>query len=91
MKNHMTLFGSVVMGLALCIAVALWARPMNVRALEPSVPSTPATTALPEPACIHQNCFERPAHLYCRRGSSPYCDDYLIAYEHHCDCDRWGP
>lgn len=47
------------------------------------------------PPCIHEVCAERPGKLVCiaeaKGFRESYCGAFVIEYEHHCDCDQWGP
>lgn len=78
-------------------AVALYNRPVNIEPV-PVLPDTSRAPPVAGPPCIHEVCGERPRFLNCvytNGGSSPsaprYCARWAIEYEHHCDCDRWGP
>lgn len=62
--------------------------PVAVTADAPPL-SAPPAHAPPPVVCTHEVCGERPTRLRCE-DSSP-CTRWRIDYEHHCDCDAWGP
>lgn len=67
--------------------------PIAIEAVAPAVPAqAPPVSA---PACIHEDCKERPRFLQCVNWNlfpaSAACRTFEISYERHCDCDRWAP
>lgn len=100
MKTRLSIFSALVMLVAIGIAaLCLWNPPTHVTRLEEPMPSAsaPPAPAPTGPPCIHQLCAQRPAFLNCAseavngQFSTRYCARWEIQYEHHCDCDAWGP
>lgn len=96
MRNRMTLFGVVVMLVAMAItAFCLWRNtPVGVENLW--VPAPAATVSPIGPSCTHEHCFERPAYLQCvykEAGTghrSDVCMRFEIEYRRRCYCDTWA-
>jgi hypothetical protein len=75
--------------------------PSSEFSLVTALPDSSVTIAhgLPPPSpppCIHENCFDRLHGMQCtierygQHQEPPTCTRYEFAYEHHCDCDKWG-